>query len=88
MKNVIRLGDPTSHGGTVVSVAATHILVGGKPVACVGDQCICPLPGHGPGTIVKGSATHIVEGNAVAYHGHTTSCGAELIATVKNFGGE
>jgi uncharacterized Zn-binding protein involved in type VI secretion len=83
MANVIRLNDPTSHGGKVASVAATHFTVGGIAVACVGDKCTCPL--HGPGTIVEGDATHTIGGIAVAYQGHKTSCGAVLMATVGNF---
>jgi len=45
MKNVIRLGDATSHGGKVISASAAHFKVHGIPVACVGDTCSCPLPG-------------------------------------------
>jgi hypothetical protein len=45
MKNVIRLGDPTSHGGRVLT-AAFHYTAFGKPVARVGDTCVCPMPGH------------------------------------------
>jgi len=85
MPNVIRLNDPTSHGGKVVSVKATHITVGGKAVACVGDQCSCPLPGHGVCTIVEGSDCHKVDGVAVAYQGGKTSCGATLLSTCNNF---
>ncbi|GGX99609.1 PAAR domain-containing protein [Massilia dura] len=85
MKNIIRLGDPTSHGGMVIFVKATYFLVDGKPVACVGDQCSCPVPGHGTCTIVEGSDSNSVDGVPVAYDGHKTSCGATLIATCGNF---
>ena len=40
MPNVIRLNDPTSHGGKVSKVAATHFTVGGLAVACVGDTVL------------------------------------------------
>jgi len=85
MKNVIRLGDPTAHGGKVMSVKATHFTVDGKAVACVGDKCMCPMPGHTVCTIIEGSDTHKVDGLPVAYHGHKTSCGATLITTCGNF---
>jgi uncharacterized Zn-binding protein involved in type VI secretion len=85
MPNVIRLGDPTSHGGKVVSVSAPQFSVGGIPIARVGDLCICPLKGHEVCTIMEGSLVHAVDGIAVAYEGHKTSCGATLIATVGNF---
>ncbi|QGZ40141.1 putative Zn-binding protein involved in type VI secretion [Pseudoduganella flava] len=85
MKNVIRLGDPTSHGGKVMSVIATHFKVGGKAVALLGDKCVCPMPGHGVCTIVEGSDSHTIDGVPVAYHGHKTSCGATLISTCAEF---
>lgn len=52
MPNVIRLGDATSHGGEVVQSSASHTRVRGKPVALVGDKCICPIYGHQNCTIV------------------------------------
>jgi len=85
MPNVIRLGDPTSHGGKVVSVSASHFTVGGIAVARVGDLCVCPIKGHDVCTIAEGSAFHAIDGIAVAYDGHKTSCGATLIATISNF---
>lgn len=85
MPNVIRLGDPTSHGGKVVSVSAQHITVAGVAVARVGDVCMCPMKGHEVCIIAEGSAVHAIDGIAVAYDGHKTSCGATLIATVVNF---
>jgi len=88
MPAIIRLGDPTSHGGKVVSVSAQQFIVGGKPVARVGDTCSCPMPGHGPCTIVEGSSKDLVGGVAIAYHGHKTSCGAALISTSGNFSTE
>ena len=77
MPRIIRLNDPTSHGGKVVSVAATHFTIGGIAVACVGDKTTCPT--HGPGTIVEGAARHTVNGVPVAYEGNKTSCGATLL---------
>lgn len=83
MPNVIRLDDPTSHGGKVTSVAATHFTVSGKAVASVGDQCSCPI--HGNGTITEGDPLHTINGVAVAYDGHRTSCGATLTSTIASF---
>jgi uncharacterized Zn-binding protein involved in type VI secretion len=88
MRNVIRLGDPTSHGGKVVSVSATHFTVGDIAVARVGDVCSCPIKGHDNCTIAEGDPHHVIDGIAVAYDGHKTTCGATLIATAGNFGGE
>lgn len=85
MRAVIRLGDPTSHGGTVIAVAATHHCVDGIGVARVGDLCSCPQRGHGPCTIVEGDPHYTVDGIPVAFEGHKTSCGAMLIASAEHF---
>jgi uncharacterized Zn-binding protein involved in type VI secretion len=83
MPNVVRLRDPTSHGGSVAHVSATHFTVAGVAVARVGDKCMCPV--HGPGTIVDGDPNHTIDGIRVAYEGHKTSCGATLISTLTTF---
>ncbi|WKB50894.1 PAAR domain-containing protein [Eleftheria terrae] len=85
MPNVIRLGDPTSHGGKVVGVAATHHTVMGIPVARLGDKCTCPKKGHKNCTIVEGDPNYTIDGVPVAFEGHKISCGATLIATLGNF---
>ena len=86
MRGIIRLGDPTSHGGAVVSVEATHHSVDGIPVARVGDLCSCPKKGHGMCRIVEGDPNYMIDGVPVALEGHRTSCGATLIATAAHFG--
>lgn len=83
MPSIVRLNDSTSHGGKVIQVAASHFIVGGVAVACVGDKCICPI--HGEGKIVEGDSRHTIGGVSVAYDGHRTSCGATLISTATNF---
>ena len=86
MKCIIRLGDPTDHGGKVESVTATWFTVDGIAVARVGDKCSCPVRGHDGCTIKEGNPNHIVGGLAVAYAGNTTTCGAVLEARNGNFG--
>lgn len=83
MPNIVRLNDPTTHGGSVTAVAATNFTVGGIPVACVGDKCSCPV--HGVGTILEGDPHHTIGGIPVAYDGHKTSCGATVKSTLTNF---
>jgi uncharacterized Zn-binding protein involved in type VI secretion len=85
MRKVIRLGDSTTHGGKVISVQATHFLVAGVPVACVGDVCSCPIPGHTGCTIVSGSPRHRIKGIAIAFEDDRTSCGAKLISSSATF---
>jgi uncharacterized Zn-binding protein involved in type VI secretion len=88
MPDVIRLGDPTSHGGKVVNVSATHFTVDGIAVARVGDDCTCPIKGHDNCTIAEGDLRHVIDGIAVAYAGHKTSCGATLVSTTTTFSEE
>jgi uncharacterized Zn-binding protein involved in type VI secretion len=88
MRNVIRLGDSTSHGGKVESVSATHFTVDGIPVARVGDMCSCPIKGHDNCKVAEGDPNHVIDGIAVAHDGHKTTCGATLIPTTGNYGGE
>ena len=85
MKNVIRLGDATSHGGKVIDVRARRCNVGQMPLACVGDLCSCPKAGHGGCTIASGSNHHRIGGIPVAYDGDVTSCGARLQSSLTNF---
>ncbi|MBP5107971.1 PAAR domain-containing protein, partial [Pseudomonas protegens] len=40
--DIIRLGDSTSHGGTVVEAFSQNDL-NGKPMAGVGHKVVCPL---------------------------------------------
>ncbi|WP_047395351.1 PAAR domain-containing protein [Chitinibacter sp. ZOR0017] len=81
MKKAIRLGDPTSHGGTVISAQPKTVLFG-KPIAVLGDKVACPIPGHGVCPIVEGDPSWLVGGKPVALEGHKTACGAALISTL------
>jgi uncharacterized Zn-binding protein involved in type VI secretion len=85
MANVIRLGDPTSHGGKVTSSSAGNVKAGGIPMALVGDKVSCPIKGHTGCVITTGNSKHRINGVAVAYEGDKTSCGATLISTTSNF---
>lgn len=87
MRKVIRLGDDTSHGGKVVS-ATSHVTVGGKPVARLGDKCTCPKRGHNNCVIVEGDTAWTIDGIPVALEGHKISCGAVLVSSAPNNGRE
>ena len=84
-KKIIRLGDPTDHGGKVIATGAPHFKVDGLAVALKGDACSCPKRGHNDCTIAEGDPEHTVNGVPVAYEGHKTTCGAVLTSTVPNF---
>ena len=85
MASVIRLGDPTSHGGKVIDCCAANFKAAGRPMAVVGDKVSCPIQGHVNCTIATGNARHRINGKAVAYVGDKTSCGAELQSTHSGF---
>ncbi len=78
MPAAVRIGDPISHGGSVLG-GSTRVTVGGVGVARVGDPVTCSV--HGAQTIVAGSSKVTADGLGVAYDGALTSCGATLIAT-------
>ncbi len=75
-KPIIVLGDALSHGGAV-SAASPETDILGKPVARVGDPCVCSV--HGSTTIATGDPTFLVDGKPVARAGDTTACGATLV---------
>lgn len=78
-KEIIRQGDPTSHGGKVIEGSLTDICFD-KPIAYMGHQTYCPLcKGNFP--IVEGAMTTSFYGNGVALAGMRTACGATLIPT-------
>lgn len=85
MRNLIRLGDTTSHGGKVVSCNLENFTVNGIPAASIDDLCTCPIPGHSNCRIVSGSERHTVNGKKLAFEGDESSCGATLIASRNNF---
>jgi uncharacterized Zn-binding protein involved in type VI secretion len=79
MPAIARLGDPSDHGGTIISSAA-KTTVEGKLVARVGDSHDCPIPGHGVTAILTGSSTYICEGAVTAVVGSVCGCGAAISA--------
>ena len=78
-KPFIRLGDKTSHGGTVIEADMTFVVFD-KPVALAGHKVVCPKC-KGTFPIVGGTPDMASMGMAVARHGDKTSCGATLIAS-------
>jgi uncharacterized Zn-binding protein involved in type VI secretion len=77
---IVRLGDTSSHGGTIIT-ASSNLKAEGKFVARIGDLHQCPILGHGTTAIVTGSSKTINGGKGVARNGDTAACGAVLIAS-------
>jgi uncharacterized Zn-binding protein involved in type VI secretion len=81
-RKFIVLGDTTTHGGTVISAwGAGRYTIDGKPVACVGDQVVCPLC-KGVYTIIEGASDPdaLLEGRLMARDGDGVACGAKLVS--------
>ena len=79
-RKAIRLGDPTSHGGKVISASDT-LKAMGKAVALDGDMTICPKC-KGQFAIRPNENKRTHHGKAVAYNGDKSECGASLISSL------
>jgi len=77
MAQLIRIGDPGSHGGAIIT-GSDDTFCNGIGVARVGDTYSCPI--HGPNPITSGSPDTTANGQPVARVGDTTACGATLVA--------
>jgi len=81
-KAIVRLNDPLSSGGKVISASSAMVLEG-KKAALVGDRVSCPIQGHGVNKIVEGSSQWISDGKPVAVHQARCECGCSVIATLQ-----
>lgn len=77
--DIIRKGDSTDHGGTVLE-GFEQTNLNGRPMAGVGHMVACPLC-KGVFPITEGSSSYDVDGVLVALNGMKTACGASLIAS-------
>ncbi len=75
-----RVGDVSTHGGTIVGPGVATVLIAGMPAAVVGDMHVCSLPptGHQPtaSPFPSGSATVLVSGRPALRTTDTCVCGA------------
>ncbi len=74
---IARLGDKSSHGGTIITVAS-RTYVNGRLVARKGDLHSCPIEGHGITPITSGSDSVLIEGQPAARIGDSVGCGATI----------
>lgn len=79
-RGVIRIGDKTSHGGTVLS-ASSGTVVMGRLAALDGDMSVCPQC-KGKFALKPDGAGARHEGKPYAYHGDATECGATLLSSL------
>jgi len=84
MPPAARVGDPTSHPGTISGPGVATVLIGGMPAAVVGDLHACSMPPtagpHPPTPLALGSATVLIGGRPAARVGDTSGCGAAIVA--------
>lgn len=82
-RDVVVVGDPTTHGGSVTTGSPTHSLRG-RAIARLGDWVECPLienhKMHGANQIIEGHPNLLIDGRPVALNGHHSACGCQLIA--------
>ncbi len=75
-----RVGDLSTHGGTVIGPGEPTVLIGGMPAAVAGDNHVCPLPPivHQPtvSPFPMGSATVLIGGKPAVRVGDVCICGA------------
>lgn len=76
---IARLGDISSHGGSIIS-SASLTKTEGVLTSRVGDYHSCPIPGHGITQIINGSGNFKCEGKVTAVDGSICGCGAVITA--------
>ena len=80
MPPAARVGDTSTHGGTITGPGVATVLIGGKPAAVAGDLHVCSLPpnAHQPtaSPFPMGSATVLAAGRPALRTTDTCICGA------------
>ena len=77
-KGLVRIGDASDHGGSMISAGST-VKAGGKLLCIDGDMHSCPIPGHGV-TPITGTSKVKSAGKKILRIGDTAGCGATLVS--------
>ena len=77
-KGLVRIGDPSDHGGSMIS-AGSIVTAGGKLLCVDQDMHSCPIRGHGV-TPVTGTSKVKSAGKKILRIGDTAGCGATLVS--------
>jgi uncharacterized Zn-binding protein involved in type VI secretion len=84
MPEAARVGDATTHPGTIGGPGVTTVLIGGQPAAVAGDKHVCAMPPlagpHPPTPITGGSRSVLIGGAAAARIGDSAGCGATIVS--------
>ena len=78
MPAAARVGDLSTHGGTIIGPGVATVLIGGMPAAVVPDNHVCPIPPPHPtvSAFPAGSATVLIGGKMALRVGDSCICGA------------
>lgn len=80
MSSASRVGDTTTHGGTILGPGVPTVLIAGQPAAVVGTTHKCSLPpnGHQPtvSAFPSGSPQVLVQGRPAVRATDACVCGA------------
>lgn len=80
MPAAARLGDISTHGGTITGPGVATVLIGGMPAAVVSDMHVCVLPPntHQPtaSPFPMGSTSVLIGGKPAIRAGDVCICGA------------
>ncbi|MGE0441808.1 MAG: PAAR domain-containing protein [Gemmatimonadales bacterium] len=83
MSIAARVGDPTSHPGSIAGPGVANVLIDGKPAAVVGDLHSCAMPPtagpHPPSPFQQGSTSVSIGGRAALRVGDIAGCGASIM---------
>lgn len=82
MPAAARVGDSTSHGGTVIGPGVATVLIGGMPAAVMGDMHQCSLPPNSHPLVTpfpKGSSTVMIQERFALRMGDSAGCGASVV---------
>lgn len=78
MGNIVRLGDGSDHGGTMIT-AGSSVKVNGIPLCIDQDLHSCPIPGHGVTTVIASGSVKSTNSKKVIKIGDTAGCGAVIV---------
>ena len=93
MPPAARMGDTSTHGGTIVGPGVPTVMIAGMPAAVAGDTHVCALPpiSHQPtvSPFPMGSATVMISGRPALRTSDVCICGAGAAvgAPTVNIGG-
>jgi uncharacterized Zn-binding protein involved in type VI secretion len=88
MPPAARVGDSTTHPGTIIGPGVASVLIGGLPAAVLGDSHACilvaPPPHTAASVIIKGSSTVLIGNRPAARMGDLAGCGSMIVQGAPN----